>query len=190
MEQIFNYLYKNQDLLTIIDKHNKAYFSGNDVSRILGIKQGRRSILKVVPIINRVTYEDIEVDKKEYTKEYPKEATFINIAGLFRMIFKSKMKAATDFQTWVTDTLLPDLYSKGYYIMKEEIESLNITIARLQKQVQYLRKKDFPVAKNGFLYCIQVVLPINGKLTFCYKFGETEDLKKEIECIQNRKSTS
>jgi prophage antirepressor-like protein len=58
------------------------------------------------------------------------DSKFINEAGLYQLIMKSKMPKAKEFQDWVTSEVLPSLRKTGHYSMEQasmkDAENLNL----------------------------------------------------------------
>ncbi|MES3674299.1 BRO family protein, partial [Bacillus velezensis] len=66
---------------------------------------------------------------------------FINEGNLYRLIVKSRLPAATQFESWVFDDLLPTLRKTGQYggprVLSDEeqrIESLKLTLSTAEQQ--------------------------------------------------------
>lgn len=71
-------MFNHENLFIIIDNKNKIWFSGNDIARILEYKAAQKAIEKFVPSKYKKQYEQIDVDKKTYSKKYQNKSTFID----------------------------------------------------------------------------------------------------------------
>ncbi|OIQ69296.1 hypothetical protein GALL_491040 [mine drainage metagenome] len=66
------------------------------------------------------------------------QSNYVNLSGLYALIFGSKKDAARKFKRWVTHDVLPAIQKTGSYSLKGEIETLHTTTTaaqRLQEQV-------------------------------------------------------
>lgn len=63
------------------------------------------------------------------------EMTLINFPNLLRLIMRSKMKKAEDFEDWVVEKVLPEIIETGSYsIFKENDKILKHQNIEVQKQ--------------------------------------------------------
>lgn len=104
---IFNFDYTEVRTLMIEDE---PYFVGKDVAKALGYVNGSRDINAHVD----------EEDKLKYqisTSGQNRNQILINEAGLYSLIFSSKLESAKRFKRWVTSEVLPTLRKTGRYIV-------------------------------------------------------------------------
>jgi prophage antirepressor-like protein len=116
------------------------------------------------------------------TKQHP-NTIFINESGLYKLIFKSKMKKAKIFTNWVTNDVLPSIRKYGYYKMKKSYEKdksdLLEKINYLEKQnklmINDMKKEKY---KNGaVVYIIDYSDDANYEKDV-YRLGSTDDMNK------------
>ena len=96
-------------IVSYIDKNLVVWFYGKEVAQILGYQKPRNAIEKHV--------------SKKYKKEAPiqgplggkQKCIFIKEAGLYELVFKSRLPAAKIFREWVFDKVLPSIRKYGYY---------------------------------------------------------------------------
>ena len=97
------------EIVSYIDKNLVVWFYGKEVAQILGYQKPRNAIEKHV--------------SKKYKKEAPiqgplggkQKCIFIKEAGLYELVFKSRLPAAKIFREWVFDKVLPSIRKYGYY---------------------------------------------------------------------------
>ena len=87
MENLINFIYKNKNLIIIVDNEN-IYFNGLQVIDILGYESGIK-ILKKLSNKYKVKYGDIISDDTlktmfNYNKELNVRTTFVSESELFR----------------------------------------------------------------------------------------------------------
>ena len=118
-------------------------------------------------------YESIKIKNHKFTKELQKKSTMIDEIGLYRLAIKSKQEVAIEFQTWLTDEVLPSLRQTGKYElsdeMKEKIELLIKKYDKVKKENSILidKLKNEPHKHRGAIYIKTV--EYNGKKY--YKIG-------------------
>lgn len=118
--------------------NGEPWFVGSDVARCLGYKYPSNAIQDHVfqknklddgwancpPIIDNLG-----------RKQYP---IWINEAGVYQLIFTSKLPAAEAFQDWATSEVLPTMrkvgYSNSMRILQEELENKNREIDKIQRE--------------------------------------------------------
>ena len=109
--------FKNEQLgfefESYIDKKLRVWFKAKEVAQILGYKDTNQAIRKHVS----------ENHKRKVILNQPVETTgcsltyFIDEAGFYELVFKSRLPAAKMFREWVFDKVLPSIRKYGYYKM-------------------------------------------------------------------------
>lgn len=87
----------------------EPWFSGTDVARILGYQNPERAVRVHVP-------EKSKGVTKTVTPGGEQEIIIIDEAGLYFLIFRSKMPTAVEFTYWVAHEVLPSIRKYGYYV--------------------------------------------------------------------------
>lgn len=188
MENFFDFLYEHEHLYIVIDLSQKIWFNAMDIAKILAYRAPLKAVAKYVPAELKLPYEKINVPDKVYSKSYQRKSLFLDEAGLYRLIFKSRQANAKRFQNWVTDKLLPKIRMEGYYILRDKIELLQNKMKKIRNEkrmlldeIDYLDNgKNYGRPKYGFIYIIKVKTQHRGKSITCYKLGRTNDLKHRI----------
>lgn len=188
MNRFYDFIFEHENLYVIIDNTYKVWFAGNDIATILEYKAPKK-IIETIPKRYKQEYQDIDVNKKTYTKRYQKNSMFINEIGLFRLAIKSGQPKAVIFQEWITDEVLPGLREDGYYSLKERIEFLENKLGRIKKmnknlliENDYLRGVDEKYNDTiNYMYIIRIITTRRGKEIVCYKLGLTDDLRHRMK---------
>jgi prophage antirepressor-like protein len=93
-----------------------VWLMANPFASALGYFNKRNAITNKVSDFNQRTYKEMKSPRFEASDASLQAKTkFINEAGLYELIMKSKMPIAKDFQKWVCSTLLPTLRKEGQY---------------------------------------------------------------------------
>ncbi|EAE2972946.1 phage repressor protein/antirepressor Ant [Listeria monocytogenes] len=110
--QIFNF--EGNEVRTVFIE-NEPHFIGKDVAKVLGYSNSRDALKRHVFLKNKgvVKYDSLGGSQN---------LTAINEAGLYQLIFKSKLESAERFQDWVTSEVLPSVRKHGAYMTNDTIE--------------------------------------------------------------------
>ena len=103
------FTYNNTNKVRTVEKDGEAWFVGKDVAEALGYEAPRNAIKKFVE------YEDKQVHRISASGQM-REVFIINEAGLYSLIFSSKLPSAKQFKHWVTHEVLPDIRKHGMYM--------------------------------------------------------------------------
>ena len=130
------------EIVSYIDKNLVVWFYGKEVAQILGYQKTRNAIEKHV--------------SKKYKKEAPiqgplggkQKCIFIKEAGLYELVFKSRLPAAKIFREWVFDKVLPSIRKYGYY-SKIDLRIKQRVVFDGKKYYKHQVFSNFAAKKNG-----------------------------------------
>ncbi|HFD2052213.1 TPA: BRO family protein [Clostridium perfringens] len=112
----------------------KPYFVAKEIARILGYSNTRDAIKRHC---KGVVKHDI------LTEGGIQQMSIIPEGDLYRLIIKSKLPKAQEFEEWVMDEILPQIRQTGGYIpIKEEDDEVDIMAKALLIAQRTLDKKD------------------------------------------------
>ena len=109
--QIFN----NEEFGSVrtITKDNEPMFCLTDVCKALDITH-------VTDVKNRLKQDGVGTSEVIDNLGRKQNATFINEANLYKVIFQSRKPSAERFTDWVTDEVIPSIRKNGGYIANQE----------------------------------------------------------------------
>lgn len=136
--QIFN----NPDFgdIRAIEIDGKPLFVGRDIAIALGYANPSEALQDHVPdkfkcIINAKTFQEMASQKEtskslfsENTMGGVQRLTFITEAGVYKLIFRSKLPNAEKFSDWVCDEVLPSIRKTGSYSVADTIRAAYDTV--------------------------------------------------------------
>jgi hypothetical protein len=122
----------------------------NDVAKVLGYKDPANAVTRIVKPNNRSVCKLQTLDRKL------RDVTVLEEAGIYQLIFSSKLAAAESFQQWVFSEVLPSIRKTGSYA---PIQSL----APFWYQRLLLDQKTNTVP-NGYFSIFREVIPLVGDL--------------------------
>jgi prophage antirepressor-like protein len=110
MENIINFDFNGVDIRVVAEYEGKPWFVAKDVCKTLGFgnpSQALRSHCKAL-------------QKMETLRIGGHPASIISESDVYRLVMRSKLPSAVDFQDWVCDTVLPSIRNHGGYIKGQE----------------------------------------------------------------------
>ena len=96
-----------------ITKDNEPMFCLTDVCKALDITH-------VTDVKNRLKQDGVGTSEVIDNLGRKQNATFINEANLYKVIFQSRKPSAERFTDWVTDEVIPSIRKNGGYIANQE----------------------------------------------------------------------
>lgn len=120
---IINRVSQTVEITSVKDRDKVVWFLANPFVRYLEYdsKNLPHAIKNNVSGSNIRKYRDIEVEgpRPPPTKKLHLTSNFINEAGIYELISKSKSPRAVEFRDWVTRDILPALRKNGIYSMQQ-----------------------------------------------------------------------
>lgn len=127
-------LFKGNKIYVIIDDDGRIWFRANDIANILGYVDPKETIKKYVSNEDKKQIKYINVNFKSHP-----QTIYLNEAGLYNLIFRSKKEISIQFKKWITSIVLPSIRQHGYYKIKKEHET---TMHELLKKINYLENEN------------------------------------------------
>ncbi|MBR2207920.1 MAG: phage antirepressor KilAC domain-containing protein [Synergistaceae bacterium] len=119
--QIFNF---KDSKLRIFQKGDMSWWVGKDVASALLYDNTRDALRKHVDVEDKMPLSNLDESQNATPLNYlPRETVMINEAGVYSLIFSSKLPAAKDFKHWVTHEVLPDIRKHGMYLGQQAREA-------------------------------------------------------------------
>jgi prophage antirepressor-like protein len=107
---------------------------GNDVASVLGYADPAKTVSTKVKDKNRSVTKMVTVDGKL------REVTVLEEAGIYQLIFGSKLPSAEKFQDWVFEEVLPSIRKTGQYSSPDLI----LNQGWLTRNIEYKKKTKIP----------------------------------------------
>lgn len=128
-------VFNNQQFgeIRTLEEPNGIYFCGKDVASALGYRDTVNALKKHCRergVVKRHLIDDL--GRKQ-------QATFIDEGNLYRLIVRSTLPTAEQFESWVFDEVLPSIRKTGGYSVKPSDDMLQIQ--RLQAETDNMNAK-------------------------------------------------
>lgn len=125
LKKVFKY--EDADILVLSDLNGKIWYKAKDIATILEYGNTRDAILTHVGDKYKKAYSEVVGNSDVNVKIDPK-TLFITDSGLWQLISRSKKPEAEKLWEYITEEVLPKLFSKGTYSLpakQSDIDSLN-----------------------------------------------------------------
>jgi prophage antirepressor-like protein len=165
------------------------WFQAKNICTILKHTNTRKAIRDLVDKKDRKPLDKIVKDYKSLYKNVQGHTIFINEAGLYSLIFSSRMKEAKKIREWVTHDVLPQIRKYGEYKIDEKHKN---ELKELQRKYDEEVKKrkliehDMKIVKYEKGGVVYIMRPILDNIEFSendiiyLKFGGTNNLNKRL----------
>lgn len=107
------------EVRTITEENGTILFCATDVAKILGYSNPRKAIIDHCKGVTK---------RYTLTKGGKQEISYIFEPDLYRLIAKSKLPLAVEFERWVFEKVLPSLRQNGFYANKEMVHNPDFLI--------------------------------------------------------------
>ena len=148
---------------TMVDEDGVILFCGSDVAAALGYRNPSRDVQRHCKrAVERCTTDSVGRQQK---------MLFIPEADIYRLIIRSKLPTAVDFEKWVVEIVLPTIRKHGAYITPEVLSEMKKSpefSARLVQLLQQEHQKTSEMQKQ--------MEAMTVKVDYCDRLVETNTL--------------
>ena len=111
-------LFKNDRFgeVRVAEINGKPYFMGSDVAKALGYSNPQKAI------IDHCKSGGITIREVIDTMGRKQDAKYVDEGNIYRLIAKSQLPGAEEFESWVFDEVLPTVRKHGGYLTSQKIE--------------------------------------------------------------------
>lgn len=186
-----------------ITKDDKTYFAGSDVAKALGYAIPHKAVQTHCKGVLKWNIP---------TSSGNQDVLFITEGDIYRLIMKSKLPSAEEFERWVMDEVLPQIRKTGSYskplTTSEQIRLLAQGNTELTERVDKVEDKITSIEEETPLYGCEIeevqkhvrkkgIEVLGGKDSNAYKDGGIrgsvysdiyKQLKREFGCVATYKS--
>src|SRR5579864_1062449 len=126
--------------IKIVGTSEKPWFKARDVCNALGYKRSDMALSQHIKPRDRASLNDILGSSSAlYPKidpRYEGQQPYITEAGLYALIFASKLPTADAFRTWVFDEVLPSIRKDGQYRLSQTLEAKSVELSNALKAIE------------------------------------------------------
>lgn len=123
--QIFTNQEFNKDIRAI-EINGEPWFVGNDIAEALGYARPRDAVKDHVPdkykkVLTPQQMASVSKSGDSSLCDSPRGLTFINEAGLYKLVMRSRLPNAERFSDWCCEEVLPQLRKTGSYRIGDKV---------------------------------------------------------------------
>ena len=116
------------------------YFYGIDIAKALGYSNASKA---VTTHCKRIVTKVLETSNSQNGKTVKGKVSLISKSDIYRLIVKSKLESADQFESWIFDEILPRIESTGAYIEEgREEEMVQKYFPSFSKEAQTIMVND------------------------------------------------
>ena len=168
-----------------IDEECCVWFKAKEVAEILGYKKTEDAIKRHVSKNHKKTFlfccpRETRGQQNDTRGKY---CLFVDEAGFYELVFRSKLPAAKMFREWVFTKVLPSIRKYGYYKMCDNLQSRKVIING-EKYYKHPVFDNYAASKKGNIINIKRKKILskkknngNGYLIFCLCNEKLEEKK-------------
>jgi len=124
---LFNF--KTNDIRVIIDKNGAPLFIAKDIAVTLGYKDAPGAVAKHC----KKTKPLKDVGSPFQLPKLDQQLKLIPESDVYRLILRSKLDSAEEFQDWVFEDVLPSIRKTGSYSVKPSLEQMTLEVIKGQQ---------------------------------------------------------
>ena len=117
--------------IEVLFKDEQFYFPAIECAKILGYKNPHDAVLRHCKNKGVVFHEGVINSAFGASQEISKK--YISEGNLYRLIVKSKLPSAIEFEEWIFDTVIPSIRKYGYYSNIPQINEKDIAMLSIIK---------------------------------------------------------
>jgi prophage antirepressor-like protein len=123
--------------IKIVGTSEKPWFKADDVCKALGYKYTANALNTHVKGQYKSVLNDLiglyKSSNPKIDPRYEGQQPYITEAGLYSLIFASKLPTADAFRTWVFEDVLPSIRKDGHYELTQSLEASKAQLALKEK---------------------------------------------------------
>ena len=191
MENLIKKKFNNPELGIVfesyIDEECCCWFKAKEVAQVLNYKNTEHAIKRHVS----------ENHKKYFLLSYPPETggqvqgrwlVFIDEAGLYELVFKSRLPTAKDFREWIFSEVLPAIRKYGYFNMYKSKRKRRVIIDG-KKFYKHPEFSNYAASKDGVVINVKnnnIISMSKNNCGYLYFSIYNKNLKKTKTFYQHR----
>lgn len=134
MNKIHEFFSEQFGTVRTVNLDGVIYFYGIDIAKALGYSNASKA---VTTHCKRIITKVLETSNSQNGKTVKGKVSLISKSDIYRLIVKSKLESADQFESWIFDEILPRIESTGAYIEEgREEEMVQKYFPSFSKEVQ------------------------------------------------------
>ena len=177
-------------LNSYIDEKCNVWFQAKQVAQILGYKNTEHAIKRHVSENHKRTFLFCSPPETggQQNDTRGKYCLFVDEAGFYELVFKSRLPSARIFREWVFTIVLPSIRKFGYYKMIDSRIKQRVIIDG-KKYYKHPVFSNYAASKNGNVLSLRskkIISMVKNGSGYLYFNIYDEKLEKRKNCTQHR----
>lgn len=175
MNELNEFVNKKLGTIRTIHHNNKVYFMAKDVAQCLGYKNTNKAINDHCKKAIMIWGND-SLGRQQEFKVIPE-------GDVYRLITRSKLPSAEEFETWVFEDILPSIRKHGVYVTDSAIETMlndPDTMIKVLTELKEERQKRILLEKEN-----AALLPDAEMARDIIKYSRLYTLKEVADIIES-----
>src|SRR5579864_9321810 len=127
--------------IKIVGTSEKPWFKARDVCNALGYTSAKDALHRHVKPHYKTDYNTIfsgfaDAANPLFRRDREGQQPYITEAGLYGLIFASKLPTADAFRTWVFEEVLPSIRKDGQYQLSQTLEAKSVELSNALKAIE------------------------------------------------------
>jgi prophage antirepressor-like protein len=127
--------------IKIVGTSEKPWFKARDVCNALGYTSAKDALHRHVKPQYKTDYNTIfsgfaDAANPLFRRDREGQQPYITEAGLYGLIFASKLPTADAFRTWVFEEVLPSIRKDGQYRLSQTLEAKSVELSNALKAIE------------------------------------------------------
>lgn len=140
MNKIQEFFSEQFGTVRTVNLDGMIYFYGIDIAKALGYSNASKA---VTTHCKRIVTKVLETSNSQNGKTVKGKVSLISKSDIYRLIVKSKLESADQFESWIFDEILPRIESTGAYIEEgREEEMVQKYFPSFSKEAQTIMVND------------------------------------------------
>lgn len=140
MNKIQEFFSEQFGTIRTVNLDGVIYFYGIDIAKALGYSNASKA---VTTHCKRIVTKVLETSNSQNGKTVKGKVSLISKSDIYRLIVKSKLESADQFESWIFDEILPRIESTGAYIEEgREEEMVQKYFPSFSKEAQTIMVND------------------------------------------------
>ncbi len=187
---IYNHIlsYNNENVYVAFDDETmEPYFHAKQLCEMLEYVDYKQALQIHVPKKDIFYLKNIVKNYKILYKNVQGTTKFLNEAGMYSLLIKSKKPIAKEITEWITHDVMPSIRKYGEYklthSLKKEIDQLKEELIEKANENDILKHnlKGTKFKKGGMVYLLRTIentISFDPNKILYLKFGQTKDMNK------------
>ena len=152
MNKIQEFFSEQFGTVRCVDIDGKFFFIGVDIAKVLGYSNAAKAVSTHCKRAFKMEIDVSSQNGNSHKARKTQEMLVISKSDIYRLIVKSKLGSADQFENWIFEEILPTIESTGAYVEPgRESEMIDKYFPSFSEETKEQMVKDLLVNRNKWL---------------------------------------